>query len=85
MGALGKVEFGPFQTYSGTYTMNADCTGTLTATIGDTTSVFDLYASPAGDVVQEVQTSTTTSGVAQQVQPDVDTETRVSNSNLIQR
>ncbi|HWF73314.1 MAG TPA: hypothetical protein VG186_08215 [Solirubrobacteraceae bacterium] len=86
-GVLGKatvvgtngVEFGPFQPTSGTYTLSANCTGTLTVDIAGTTAVFDLYASPSGDVVNEVMTEVDGAPGS----PDADTETRVSPSDLI--
>jgi hypothetical protein len=59
----------PRSPFTGTYTLNANCTGTLT--IG-TSLHFDLYAAPSGDRFTYVQTDPGSVSAA--------TETRVAHS-----
>ncbi|WP_438290512.1 hypothetical protein [Streptomyces sp. HUAS TT7] len=41
---------------TGTYRVNADCTGSATYTIAASTSHFDLYAAPSGQSCTEART-----------------------------
>jgi hypothetical protein len=46
----------PPQSLSGTYTVNADCTGTSTYTFEGVTSHYDLFIAPDGSMLTWVQT-----------------------------
>jgi hypothetical protein len=48
----GKIR--PRSAYTGTYTLNENCTGTLTV---GTTLTFDIYVAPSGDRFTYVQTN----------------------------
>lgn len=43
-------------TFTGTYTIAADCIGALTVTLGSTSAHYDLYVAPSGDDFTYTQT-----------------------------
>ena len=64
-----KGENKQFTTYTGTYTINEDCTGSSTLDIGGEISHFDLFVAPSGEKLYFVQTDPgfVSSGVEERV------------------